>query len=152
MAAIVTSRVVETAVRATLESDGYELSKERGRGETGPDIMALKGGDCLHIEAIAYKRSGAARAKDFFEVFFGAVSRLNNGATTCVIALPSLFDRGLKQQAAHAGPAWRRIGDCFPELQIWLGDTDEGRIIKRTNWNSWAAERVGEIIKLRAGK
>jgi hypothetical protein len=138
MAAIVTSRAVETAVRATIESDGYELSKERGPGETGTDIVALKGGDCLHIEAIAYKRSGPARAKDFFEVFFRAISRLDDGATTCVIALPSLFDRGLKQRAAHAGPAWRRIGDCFPELQVWF---------------VWAAEKVGAIVKLRgAGK
>ena len=119
-----------------LAREGYEISKERGHGETGTDLIAQRGSENLHIEAIAFKQSPPARAKDFYEVFSRAVSRLENGATSCVIALPSRFGMGLPQRAKAIGPAWSRIGDSFPELKIWLVDTVEGSI-KRTDWNSW---------------
>jgi hypothetical protein len=35
MAALISSKDVETVLRATLEGEGYEISKERGHGETG---------------------------------------------------------------------------------------------------------------------
>jgi hypothetical protein len=136
MAALISAKDVETVLRAALAREGYEVSKERGYGETGSDITAQKGIENLHIEAIAFKQSPPARAKDFYEVFFRAVSRLQNGATLCVIALPSRFGMGLPQRAKAIGPAWCRIGDSFPELEIWLVDTSDGSI-KRSDWNSW---------------
>jgi len=98
--------------------------------------VAQKGNDILHIEAIAFKESPPARSKDFYEVFFRAVSRLEVGATQSIIALPARFGVGLRQRAKALGCAWVRIGAAFPELSIWLVDlTDES--IKRTSWNSW---------------
>jgi hypothetical protein len=40
MAALISGKDVETVLRATLAGDGYEISKERGYGETGTDIVA----------------------------------------------------------------------------------------------------------------
>jgi hypothetical protein len=137
MAALISGKDVEMVLRDTLTRDGYKVSREREHGETGTDIVARRGSENLHIEAIAFKRSPPARAKDFYEVFFRAVSRLQNGATSCVIALPSRFGMGLPQRAKAISPAWCRIGDSFPELKIWLVDTEE-RSIKRTDWNDWS--------------
>jgi hypothetical protein len=114
MAALITSKEVETIVRSALAQEGYKTSLERGYGETGTD----------------------ARAKDFYEVFFRAVSRLDDGVTACVIALPSRFGMGLPQRARAIGRAWRRIGEAFPELKISLVDKSDGSIV-RTEWNSW---------------
>lgn len=61
---------------------------------------------------------------------------LNKSATHCVIALPKLFERGLPQRAKHYGVACKRIGEAFPELEIWLIDV-ENKTYKKTEWNSW---------------
>jgi hypothetical protein len=53
MPALITNKAIETVVRAKLEHDGYEVSEERGHGETGPDIVVTRGAEHLHIEAIA---------------------------------------------------------------------------------------------------
>jgi len=60
MAALVTSREVESAVRNVLTERGYELSIARNHGETGADIIAKKGDDVIHVEAIAFKSSPPA--------------------------------------------------------------------------------------------
>ena len=138
MPAVVTSSEIEVVVRAVLAREGYKTSAARGIGETGTDIVAERGTEVLHIETIAFKSSPPARSKDFYEVFFRAVSRLEHDATTCVIALPSRFGMGLPQRAKAIGKAWERIGTAFPELAIWLVDTSEGTI-DRTNWSSWAS-------------
>src|SRR5262249_2176833 len=140
MAAIVTSKDVEAVLRRVLAKEGYEISAERGYGETGTDIVARRGKEVVHIEAIAFKASPPARAKDFYEVFFRAVSRLELGATACVIALPSRFGMGLPQRAKAIGRGWRRIGKAFPELAVWLVETSAGTV-DRTEWNSWSAKR-----------
>jgi hypothetical protein len=136
MPALISSKEVERAVRTALQKHGYDVSAERGYGETGTDIIATRGDEELHIEAIAFKQSPPARAKDFYEVFFRAVSRIEVGATQCVIALPARFGMGLPQRAKAIGRAWERIGVAFPELSIWLVDVVDGSI-KKASWNSW---------------
>ena len=106
MAALVTSKEVEAIVRSTLAREGYKTSVERGYGETGTDVIAERRDELLHIEAIAFKSSPPARAKDFYEVFFRAVSRLDDGVTACVIALPSRFGMGLPQRARAMRGSW----------------------------------------------
>jgi hypothetical protein len=137
MPAVVSADKVEEIVRQQLEDEGYALSAARLHGQNGTDIVAKTGDQCLHIEAIASKESPSARAKDFYEAFFRATSRLKDGATLCIVALPARFGMGLPQRAKAAGPAWQRIGKAFPELQIWLIDS-EARSIKRTCWSDWA--------------
>ena len=136
MAALVTSKEVEDAVRLHLTEHGYELSIALSNGETGADIVAIKGDEVRHIEAIAFKSSPPARAKDFYESFFRAVSRLTPTRSACAIALPARFGMGLHQRARAIGIAWQRIGAAFPELEIWLVDTKNGSI-KQTSWSSW---------------
>jgi hypothetical protein len=136
MPALVTSKDVESVLRERLVADGYKVSADRGFGETGTDIIATRSSEAIHIETIAFKSSPPAGAKDFYEVFFRAVSRLDHGATKCVLALPARFGMGLHQRCAAIGLAWRRIGDAFPELEIWLVDTAD-RTYRKTTWNSW---------------
>ena len=136
MPAIISSNSTECCVRSLLEIEGYQLSSPRASGETGVDILAQKGRKRIYIEVIGYKAGGPARAKDFFQAFFRAISRIKDGAKYCVIAMPSLAERGLSQRAHQYGVAWIRIGEAFPELQIWLVDTDSFSY-EETSWNYW---------------
>ena len=136
MPSIIKNLDVDKCLRVILQRDGYQLSDELGHGQTGVDILASKSGEDWHIECIGFKSSPPARAKDFFESFFRAVSRLNDGAVHCVIALPKRFEKGLPARAAHHGVAWRRLADIFPELEIWLVDVD-GDNLERTRWGEW---------------
>jgi hypothetical protein len=141
MPAIVSSREVERVIRKVLANEGYTTSAERGYGETGTDIVAKRGDKIIHIEAISFKASPPARAKDFYEAFFRAVSRLELDATACVVALPSRFGMGLPQRAKAIGrKSWERIGKAFPELEIWLVDTSNEKI-DRTKWSRWSEDR-----------
>ena len=138
MGSIVKNEDAEKCLRELLNAEGYELlpNEPRKQGETGVDIRATKGEETFHIEVIGYKSSGSARAKDFFEVFFRAVSRLNDGATHCVIAIPKQAERGLPQRAEIHRIAWGRIEKAFPELEIWFVDV-ENRTYERTGWGKW---------------
>jgi Holliday junction resolvase-like predicted endonuclease len=138
MAALVSNEQTEECLRACLIAEGYTLSVLRAHGQTGVDILAKKGDEEVFIEVIGFKQSPPARAKDFYEVFFRAVSRLVNGAKHCVIALPRRSELGLPARAKHYGDAWPRIGKAFPELAIWLVDT-EARSYRRTTWDEWAS-------------
>jgi hypothetical protein len=137
VAALVSAKDVEAVVRAKLVHEGYRVSTERAHGETGTDVIGTRGIESIHLEAIAFKSSPPARSKDFYEAFFRAVSRLELGATTCVIALPSRFGMGFPQRAKASGAAWRRMGIAFPELEVWLVDTSE-LTVRRTSWLSWS--------------
>jgi len=99
-------------------------------------MIASREDGSWHIETIGYKGAGPQRAKDFFESFFRAVSRIKDGASRIAIALPSQFHLGLPQRAAQYGVAWLRIGDAFPEVEIWLVDCATSRVT-RSSWNSW---------------
>jgi hypothetical protein len=132
------SSEVEDCLRRCLLKKGFSLNETRKNGETGVDILATWGEEKVHIEVIGYKESGPARAKDFFEAFFRAVSRLKDGASCCVIALSKLAEAGLPARAAHYGPAWERLGKAFPELRIWLVDT-KADSYEDTSWNSWGS-------------
>lgn len=137
MASKITNLETEHCLRMILTGEGYRLSKAREPGETGVDIVAELKEQALHIEVIGYKSSGPARAKDFYEAFFRAVSRLDDGATHCVVAISHLAGRGLPARARQHGTAWRRIGEAFPELEIWLVDLESERY-DRYKWNDWA--------------
>ena len=137
MPSLVKNSATEKALRKALKSKGYTLSPGRKNGDTGVDILAKKEGLQVHIEVIGHKSSAPARSKDFFESFFRAVSRLKDGASRCVIAMPNLAKRGLPLRAKHYGQAWTRISDAFPELEIWLVDV-KGKAFVETKWSSWA--------------
>jgi hypothetical protein len=139
MAQLVRSNDVDRCLRTCLETEGYRLSTPRKNGETGVDLIAEKGQDEHFIEVIGFREFPPARSKDFYEVYFRAVSRLVDGAKSLVIALPQRFGEGLARRASHYGEAWRRIGNAFPELEIWLVDCEHPCSYKRTGWNDWLA-------------
>ena len=136
MPSIPSNKQTETVLRTVLEAEGYTLSAQRPYGGTGTDVVASRGEERFHIEVIGFKSSPPARSLDFFQVFFRAVSRLNLGASACVMALPARFGGGLPRRVSQYTVAWERIANAFPELQIWLVDTDAGAI-ERTNWSDW---------------
>jgi len=136
MPAIVKNEDVEKTLRELLRADGYQLSKAKAYGQTGVDMLTSKEGETIHIEVIGYKSSRSTQAKDFFEVFFRAVSRLDDGATHCVIALANQSEVGLPARANHYKVAWERIGKTFPELEIWIVDVANKKY-KRTSWIQW---------------
>lgn len=134
----VSNSEAEAALRSYLVGAGYSLSEPRGHGETGVDLIAAKGGQVIHIEIIGYSSKPPKRARDFFEAFFRAISRLKENAVTCVIAAPREYSRGLHLRAANYGIAWSRLGDAFPELEIWLIDcSQEIASVEVTRWNDW---------------
>jgi hypothetical protein len=139
MPSIVTNSDTERCLRTVLKSEGYELSFERGYGETGVDVIASRDSDTVHIEVIGYKSSGPARAKDFYESFFRAISRVKDGAKRCVIAMPINAKIGLPARANQYGIAWNRIGAAFPELEIWLIDINN-MVIERSTWDAWGRQ------------
>jgi hypothetical protein len=136
MPAIVTNLEVEQCLRGILVNEGFSINPPRSHGQTGVDILAVKDGTSFHIECIAYKSSPPARAKDFYESFFRCVSRLNDGAKHCVIALSIRAEKGLPARAKHHHVAWLRIAQAFPELSIWFVDTDLASY-RQTSWKEW---------------
>lgn len=136
MPAIISNKDAESCLRKILEAEGYELTSHRTYGETGVDIIAKRGRKSFYIEVIGYKSSGPARAKDFFQAFFRAISRIKDGAKNCVIAMPIQAERGLNRRAHQYGESWTRIGEAFPELQIWLVNVGSCSY-KKTPWNCW---------------
>jgi len=136
MPALVSNDDVEKCLRELLKQEGYSLSPRRVLGQTGVDILATRPGDSYHIEVIGFKSSPSARAYDFYQIFFRAISRLNEGAKRCVIALPKRMGDGLPARAEQHHIAWLRIAQAFPELEVWLIDTEK-RSYKRTQWRDW---------------
>lgn len=132
----IANQAIENALRRCLEDEGYSLSTARLNGETGVDILATKVDERLHIEVIGFKDNPPARSKDFYEVFFRAISRLRQGASRIVIALPERFASGLPQRAAVYGDAWLRLGAAFPELEVWLVNHEQPSI-RRATWVEW---------------
>ena len=133
----VSNEEVEQCLRALLVAEGYEMNPPRAYGEIGTDVIAERDGDAWHIEVIGYKKHGPARAKDFFEVFFRSVSRLNDSRVKhCVIAVAKQAEAGLPARASHHRVAWQRIATAFPELKLWLVDVDN-RSYERTSWGDW---------------
>jgi len=126
----------EKVLRKILEKDKFQINPERRHGENGVDILAEKDNIVFHIEVIGFKISPPARSRDFYEVFFRAVSRIKDGAKKCVIALPSQWENGLPRRAEQYGEAWLRIGKAFPELSIWLIDV-KNEEYKELRWNKW---------------
>ena len=136
MAKAIPNSRVEDCLRKLLEAEEYKLSPWKLPGQTGVDILATEGDEQWYIEVIGYKRTGPARAKDFYESFFRAVSRLNDGATHCVIAQAKQARVGLPARAKQHHVAWSRIAQAFPELEIWLVDTEACKY-ERTLWGDW---------------
>ncbi len=74
-------------------------------------------------------------------MFFRAISRLNEGTTHCVIAIPKQAMRGFPLRAKQHRIAWKRIEKAFPELEILLVDV-RNRTSERTGWGKllWTGE------------
>jgi len=52
------------------------------------------------------------------------------------MALPIRFKNGMNQRAEHYGEAWKRIGNAFPELEVWFVDV-ENDVYEEHKWKDW---------------
>jgi hypothetical protein len=138
----VPNSVVEGVLRQVLTGEGFELTPARRHGETGVDILAKRHDEAIYVECIGYKARGPARAKDFYESFFRATSRLNHGAVRIAVAVAAQARVGLPARARQHAVAWERLAAAFPELEIWLVDT-EARSYSRHTWIEWL--QTGEL-------
>jgi len=143
MPSIITSSTTENMLRGYLTRQGFSMTAARANGETGVDILATRRSESIHIEVIAFKSSGPARSRDFFQAFFRAISRTEQGAARCVIALPARWKNGLPARARQYGAAWIRLGNAFPELEIWCVDCDSGNC-HITKWNDWLSNQTSQ--------
>lgn len=137
MAQSISTNDMERALRNCLESEGYNLSGPKERGETGVDLIAHKGDKKHYIEIIGFQEAKSVRSRQFYEIFFRSISRLKDDAESIVIALPKRFGNGLNKRASQYGEAWKRIGNAFPELEIWLVACEQPYSYQRTKWNDW---------------
>ena len=139
MALSVTGEQVESVLRKLLPRQKYRLlNKPRTQGETGADIIAEKSGMKIFIECIGFQEVPPLRSKQFYEVFFRAISRLQKGTAKvkCVMALPIRFKDGMNKRAKHYSEAWKRIGDAFPEIEMWFVNATE-KVCEKHKWNDW---------------
>ena len=137
MSALIKNIDTENCLRELLRNEGYNLSPTKKAGELGTDIIATKNNEKWYIEVIGYKKSGPACSKDFFEVFFRAISRLNHkNCRHCVIAMPNKSRNGLPLRTKIYKVSWKRIANTFPKLEIWLVDTENKKYFK-TTWLEW---------------
>jgi len=136
LSSTISSDSVENCLRKILLTEGYSLSRKRQYGETGVDILAKKDKEIFHIEVIGYKSSPPRRSMEFYQVFFRAISRLEDQSSHCVLALPVQFRVGLPQRVNQYRTAWNRIAKAFPELEIWLINV-EVSTYQRTKWSDW---------------
>lgn len=131
-----TNSEAEDSLRRSLQEDGFNVTRKMPFGQNGVDIVAKRDADEYYIEVIGYRPKGSARSKDFYEAFFKAVARLEGGAEHCVLAIPKRFNMGMAQRVSNKRKAWQRIGEAFPELEIWLVDTTTDTF-ERRSWNSF---------------
>ncbi|MBN2072775.1 MAG: hypothetical protein JW770_02380 [Actinobacteria bacterium] len=134
---IITDKEIEECLREILKEEGYSLAGKKGLDKLGPDIRASKNKEKWYIEAIGSEKPGTESARDFYEAFFQAISRLNNrGCKHIAIAISQSSKKILQIRAKLYKVAWKRISEVFPELEIWLVDT-ENKKYQKTPWGYW---------------
>lgn len=111
----------------------------QGRDNRGPDhIHISEDGKRYYFETIAFSAGSGKNQSDFWKAFAQAISRLNLSSQWghpdyVVLALPGDFLSGWKQRVAiHGEDVWQRIGNAFPQLQIWF--VSEGSLLRKP-WN-----------------
>jgi hypothetical protein len=135
----VTKTEVESCLRELLKKEGFKLSSKKGLGKLGADINATINKEDWYFETIGTGtgQSSIEETRDFYHAFFSAISRLNNkGCKHIVIAVPESLRKILPIRAKIYKVAWKRIAEVFPELEIWLVDT-ENKSYQRTPWGYW---------------
>ena len=117
----------------------YCLPQEHSSDNRGTDLKLNLHGSLYYIEAIAFnKKNRGKNQSDFWKAFAQAISRLNNQNShkpdKIVIALPYDFRKGwISRINIHGKDIWCRIGNAFPELEIWFVSDDK---LEPYSWNN----------------
>ena len=129
MGNLIEAKDVERVIRKHFENKGFELSRPRKRGQTGPDIVARHGSSTYFVEAIGFQEHAPTRSQKFYECFFRAISRdRDNQEDILVMGLPIRFKDGMRQRKQQYPTAWEKLGRAFPNLNVWYVDTKQDRI------------------------
>lgn len=115
------------------------ISNNNLRDNRGPDLKLSIDGLIYYIEAIQFNVTNKGKNQsDFWKAFAQSLSRLNPASPwgktdKVVVALPFRFEEGWKSRIdIHGKDVWYRIGNAFPELEIWFVAPCS---IKRRTWN-----------------
>lgn len=140
---LVTSEDVENTIRRYLKKQPFGLSDTKKRGETGCDLVASRNGETLYIEIIGFQSAPPIRSREFYELFFRTISRdTGRPNDRLVMALPARFAIGMARRKQQYGLAWNKIGETFPNLEIWYVDTLTD-YVKECTWSE-CVDRVNE--------
>ena len=117
-----------------LRSRGYTVTCADPRpGTTDSDIVARKGKESLFVEVIGFQVVPSIRSREFYECFFRAISRDRDlPDQRLIMALPARFANGMGQRQRQYPKAWKKIGEAFPNLEIWYVDTEAATVIERS--------------------
>jgi hypothetical protein len=131
MAKLIEARDVEHVIRRHFPSESFKLSAPKKLGETGPDIEATSEGSTYFVEVIGFQEHPPIRSREFYECFFRVISRdRNNPEDILVMALPIRFKNGMRQRVKQYSVAWEKLGQAFPNLEVWYVDTEPGKVEK----------------------
>ena len=132
----VTNEETTESLEKFLRKDKFtNIKRAKGNGTTGVDVEAKKDNQTYYFEVIGYSDKPPKRSKDFFQVFFRAISRLKKDETNSfvIIVLPEYFKRGMKVRVENYGDSWERLGNAFPELYVWFVCNENG--VEKYKWN-----------------
>ncbi len=134
MPELITASEVEQVIRKYLEGDGCNMSSSRKWGETGADIIATRGKSTWYVEVIGFHSNKSIRSRKFYEAFFRVVSRdRDNPNDMLIIGLPVRFKDGMRRRRNQYPVAWDKLGEAFPNLQVWYADT-ERKTVEKYPW------------------
>ncbi|MCZ7404644.1 MAG: hypothetical protein O8C67_06895 [Candidatus Methanoperedens sp.] len=144
MAGIKQENVIER-IKEFFGKNNCPLPQKSPSDNRRPDLILKKDGLTYYIEAIAFNENKGKNQSDFWKAFAQAISRLNRDSIwesnrekpdKIVIALPEEFKRGWKSRVnIHGKDVWCRIGNAFPELEIWFVKTDKPDKPDIHSWN-----------------
>ena len=129
MAKLVEARDVEQVIRRYLEEKGCTLSPPKKCGQTGADITARRGRSTWFVEVIGVQSHPPTRSREFYEAFFGLISRdTDNPDDVLIFGLPKRFKEGMMQRKEQYPVAWEKLGKAFPNLKLWYVDTQQDTV------------------------
>ncbi len=140
MAGIKQENVVKI-IRDFFGENNCRLPPKSAADNRGPDLILETNGLTYYIEAIAFNEKKGKNQSDFWKAYAQAISRLNRESNwgkpdKIVIAHPEEFKRGWKSRVEiHGKDVWCRIGNAFPELEIWFVKTDKPDKPDIHSWN-----------------
>jgi hypothetical protein len=148
--AAVTTRDAQETLEAWFRTAGHQVLANNARGDRpGPDYVVQVGERRVAVEVIGHKHNGVSRTNDFRSAFFQLLTRLDDPAGTpgrLALAMPIVHVRGSRDRRTGMNAAWERIGEAFPELEVWYLDMRK-RDVYPVTWADYGTDRDPVVME-----